>query len=102
MTTTTKPLLMGASMGLMMLWMVHGQLTGETSLSGIALVTFVGAHILFAATIIGAGLVVTRLSPAARQWLRNLRRPSLRHLGIMLLGATLSAGAVHIWIHGLI
>ncbi|MDX8350804.1 hypothetical protein [Cognatiyoonia sp. IB215182] len=102
MMTTTKPLVMGVLMGLMMLWMVHGQINGETSLSGIAVITFVGVHILFAAAIIGAGLFVTRLSPAARQWLHNLHRPSLRHLGIMLLGAPLSACSVHIWIHGLI
>ena len=102
MMTTTKPLVMGALMGLMMLWMVHGQLTGETSLSGIALITFIGGHILFAAVIIGAWLFATRLSPAARKWLGQLHRPSPRHLGAMLLGASLSAGAVHIWIHGLI
>jgi len=100
--TATKPLAMGALMGLMMLWMLHGQLIGEASFSGIALITFIGAHVLFAAVLIIVGLFATRLSPAAQKWLNRLHRPSSRHLGLMLLGAALSAGTVHIWLHGLI
>ena len=102
MMTATKPLAMGALMGLMMLWMLHGQLTGDSSLSGTALAAFVGVHAALAAALIAGALFATRLSPRAQTWLDRLHRPSLRHLRLMLMGATLSAGAVHIWIHGLI
>ena len=99
MKTRGMPFFMGAAMGLMMLWMLHGQLTGDSAQSGVALTVFVGAHVLAAGAVIAGGVYAARLSPALRRRLARLHRPSWRHLLLMLAGAAMSAGAAHIWIH---
>lgn len=94
------PVLMGSAMGLMMLWMLHGALTGEGAMGAGALVVFVGAHVVIAAVAILAVVFAARLSERANGWLNRLHRPSLRHVGLMLGSAALSAGAVHLIAHG--
>jgi hypothetical protein len=99
MTTIHKPFIMGMLMAVMMLWMLHGQLTAN-ALSGAALATFVGVHILMLVVVIGGSLFAARLSPRLRRLIDRLHRPSLQHVGWMLVGALTAAGSVHLTIHG--
>ena len=95
-----KPFILGGLMGLMMIWMVHGQMTGTSALAGWALVAFIGMHVALAIVVICAGLFAARLSPRARAALARLHHPSLHHIALMVVGMGASAGAVHLFIHG--
>ena len=101
MNKAYKPFAMGAAMAPMMLWMLHGQLTGSNTMSGPALVIFVGAHLLIVAILVGATFLTARLSPRLRPLLARMHRPSLQHFLRMLGGAALTAGAIHIAFHGI-
>lgn len=100
MTAKHTPLVMGLLMGPMLVWMLHGQLTNDTS-SGAALVLFVGVHLLLLAVVTALALFATRLSPRLQSLSSRLHRPSLAHLSMMLTGVLLSASALHFAIHGL-
>ena len=93
------PVLMGAGMGLMMLWMLHGVLVDGNWVSGWALAVFIGAHVVVAALALATALFAARLSPGMRARLARLHRPSWRHVGVMLASAAATAGLVHL-IHG--
>lgn len=94
---TVMPLLMGAGMGLMMLWMVHMQLTGDGSRSLGALIVFAGAHVV----VLGIALMLPLVaSVRLRRALDRIHRPSWRHAGMMLAGAICAAGLTHIFLHG--
>lgn len=95
----TKPAIMGAAMGAMMLWMLHGLLTGS-GVTGLALIVFVGAHFAVALILIGAAVFTARLSPRTKAMIDKLHRPTLRHVGIMLTAALITATAIHLTIHG--
>ena len=95
-----RPLAMGLLMGPMMLWMIHGQMTG-TAQSGWAAAAFIGAHLVIFAVIVSGAVFAARLSPRLQTILARLHRPSLKHFGAMLLGAVTSALAVHLWLHGI-
>ncbi len=99
MKQTIAPIGMGIIMGLMMLWMLHGQLTGQ-DVSLVALTAFVAAHGVILLIIIGAGVFAARLSPGIRQKLDRLHRPSSRHMGKMLGSATTTALTIHLILHG--
>lgn len=86
-------------MGLMMLWMLHGQLTGQ-DVSLVALTAFVAAHVVVLLVIIGAGVFAARLSPSIRGKLDRLHRTSWGHMGKMLASATATALAIHLFLHG--
>lgn len=97
---TLLPLTMGGAMGLMMLWTLHRQLTSDDAMGFAALAVFVGAHLL----VVVVALVIpawaaTRL-PRVHHFLTGLQRPSLHHIGVMLLGAVLTAFVAHLWLHG--
>ncbi|MBU2991851.1 hypothetical protein Q4555_14195 [Octadecabacter sp. 1_MG-2023] len=94
------PAVMGGLMGLMMMWMLHGALTGEGTVGRGALIAFVAAHIILVAAIVSAAVFAARLSPRAHAWIERLHRPSLRHIGMMLAGAIAVAGSVHLIAHG--
>jgi hypothetical protein len=94
-----KPLAMGLLMGPMMLWMIHGQLTGSAQ-SSWAVAAFVGAHLLILAVIVAGAVFAARLSPRTHAFLANLHRPSLAHVGAMLMGLAVSALILHFWLHG--
>ena len=94
------PLVAGMLMGLMMLWMAHGAMTGS-EVSGIALVAFVGAHLLVALIAVGAIVFAARLTPNFRARLARLHRPNLNHFTQMLAGAVIAAGTVHLIVHGI-
>lgn len=94
------PLLMGPLMGAIMLWMLHGFLTGESTLSGPALAVFIGAHVAVLVVVLGAGLFAARLSPRVRNWMARVHRPSWRHMGAMMGSAVASAAVVHVIVHG--
>ncbi|MEN8841140.1 MAG: hypothetical protein ABF254_05320 [Octadecabacter sp.] len=96
-----KSMIMGGLMGLMMMWMLHGALTGEGAIGAGALITFVAAHFVLAAVVLGGALFAARLSPRARVVLERLHRPSLPHVAAMLGSAVLVAVALHFGIHGL-
>jgi hypothetical protein len=94
-----KPVVMGGLMGLMMMWMLHGALSGVGMAAG-PLIAFVGAHLalaLIATVLIWAG---TRLSPRFVSILSRLHRPSLSHVGAMLVSTVVAAGLVHLSMHG--
>ncbi|MEL6958904.1 MAG: hypothetical protein AAGL89_08150 [Pseudomonadota bacterium] len=94
------PLLMGSVMGLMMLWMLHGVLTGQSEVSGPAALVFIGAHVVAVAVLILGGVFATRLSPGLQARLKRMHRPSLRHVSVMLASAAVSAALAHLVIHG--
>ena len=96
-----KPLGMGLLMGPMMLWMIHGQMTG-TAQSGWAIAAFVGAHLLIIAVLVTGAVFAARLSPRMHAVLDRLHRPSLAHLAGMLMGLAISGLVVHFWLHGVI
>jgi len=93
------PLIIGAAMGLMMLWMVHMQITNGDAGSLGVLIAFVGAHVAVLALV----LVVPLLAARRLVWVRHLtdrvHRPSLRHVALMLGGATMATGTAHIVLH---
>ena len=95
------PMTMGALMGPMMLWMLHGALTGNST-SALALVIFVGAHFLVVALLLVAVFFAARLAPRLQTRLDRLHRPSLRHIGLMLGSAGMAAASVHFAIHGIV
>ncbi|MGR3486047.1 MAG: hypothetical protein ACU0BF_11930 [Paracoccaceae bacterium] len=85
-----RPALVGAVMGPMALWMLHGPIgRGE---GPAALAIFALAHL----AVLGALLALARVVPGLRG---RLHRPTLPHVATMAGGALLSAGAVHL-IHG--
>jgi len=99
MTFAAKPMLMGGVMGLMLLWMLHGQLTGASTLAGPALTLFIAAHVLVIALVACASLFLARLSPRLRNWLNRLHRPNLSHMVSMMVGVFITLGIVHAAIH---
>jgi len=98
--THSKPIFMGAFMGLMMLAMLHQTMTNETDKSFLALALFAGAHIAIISIASIGAVFMARLSPRARGWIARLHRPSLAHVGAMLASATVFAGLAHLFIHG--
>lgn len=96
---TLMALTMGALMGLMMLWMLHGAVTGETQRSLAGAAVFVGAHVLVLAVLLALPAFAARRAPWLHARLSRLHRPSLRHVSLMLGAAGTSALIVHL-IHG--
>ncbi|MEO9574040.1 MAG: hypothetical protein ABJ263_16290 [Tateyamaria sp.] len=97
MRHVAMPVVMGTAMGLMMLWMLHLQLTGGQSRSFSALFLFVGAHV----AILSLALTLPFFaSERLRRLAGRLHRPSLQHVGLMLAGAGVAAGVTHLVIHG--
>lgn len=97
----SKPLVMGLLMGFMMVWMAHSALTGGGTMGATALIGFAAAHVVLIAVILGAAVFAARLSPRAKGWIDRLHRPSLHHVGHMLIGAAIAFGSVHLAIHGM-
>lgn len=95
-----KPAIMGAAMGAMMVWMLHGALTGDGAMGAGALIAFIAAHVVIAGILGLAVWAGTRLSPRVRAVLDRLHRPSLRHVGVMLGSAAICAGSIHVLVHG--
>lgn len=92
--------MMGGAMGLMMLWMLHQQMTAPNAMQGLALVGFIGAHVIILAALIVGALFASRLHPRIQSLLAKLHRPSWSHLRDMLAGMALTAGFAHIILHG--
>lgn len=88
------PVAMGAVMGPMMLWMLHGALTGQGG--GHAAAVFAALHVVALAVLVAVGVVLGRRVPALR---RVLAHHGQRHLGLMLGSAAVAAALVHV-IHG--
>lgn len=101
MNIAYKPFSTGLLMGLMMLWVLHRQLTAGSDVTAVAAIAFIGAHVVFALVLIGGGLLATRLSPRASAWIGRLHRPSARHMIWMLGGAILAISLTHVTAHGL-
>ena len=93
------PVLMGAVMGAMMLWMLHGALVGD-GVGGTALVMFALAHVVVFGLIALAAVFMARLSPRLRGWLARVHRPKLRHLSVMMGSALVTVTVVHVAAHG--
>lgn len=87
-------------MGLMMLWMLHQQMTSPTTLSGAALATFVGAHLLIVAAVICGAFFASRLHPRLQSLIAGLHRPSWHHMRGMGIGMIMTAGVAHLILHG--
>ena len=91
---------MGVAMGLMMIWMLHGALTGTQTKSAAALVIFVAAHAGVALALAGSALWAARFAPRLHARLKRMHRPSKRHLATMLLAALATMGITHLVLHG--
>lgn len=94
-----KPIIMGGLMGVMMLWMLHGALTGG-GVTGWALVAFVGAHVALVLVALAATVFAARLSPRVRDLMARVHRPSWRHVGAMSGSAAVVTAAIHVGLHG--
>lgn len=91
------PILTGAAMGAMALWMLHGALTGDGGGPGAGL-AFVLAHLAGAALVMmGAAFGLHRHMPGLARLLRH--RPTGRHLALMTASAMVTAGLIHL-VHG--
>lgn len=95
------PLIMGLLMGPMMLWMLHGVLTGG-GVSTVAALVFVGMHVVAVLVALGTAFWAARLSPRMRAWLTRVHRPSARHAAVMLGSAAVAALLTHSIVHGLL
>lgn len=91
---------MGAAMGLMMLWMLHGAMTSQSETSALALILFVGAHVAVVAILLIGGLFAARSTGPMQRLLKRLHRPSLSHISAMLTGMIIAAGCAHLTLHG--
>ena len=99
MRHSTVPLIIGAAMGLMMLWMVHMQITnGDASSLGV-LIAFVGAHVAVLALVLVVPLLAARRLVWTRHLTDRVHRPSLRHVALMSGGAIMATGTAHIVLH---
>ena len=94
------PALMGAVMGLMMLRLVHGALTGQSAMAAPALIGFILLHVVVLGALAALMIWAARYAPALRHRLDRLHRPSLRHLTQMLTGALAAVLAAHLFLHG--
>ncbi len=101
MNIAYRPFSMGILMGLMMLWILHRQLTGGSDVTAAAAIAFIGAHVVFALVLIGGGVFATRLSPRTSAWISRLHRPSARQIVWILCGAILAVSLIHVTAHGL-
>lgn len=92
---TTMPIAMGAMMGLMILWMMHGQMTGQGAPVAWG---FVLAHVAVIAVVLGGvAMGLHRRFPRLAGVLRH--RPSGRHVALMLGSAVATAFVIHL-LHG--
>jgi hypothetical protein len=91
---------MGFGMGLMMLWMVHLQLTSADAIGLTALTTFIGAHVLVALVVLALPVLIATRIPRLHRILARVHRPNLSHLTLMLAGAVSATLFTHLWIHG--
>ena len=96
-----KPVIMGALMGLMMMWMLHGALAGETAWGAAALLAFVAGHVAIGVVVVSIGWIGVRLSPRLQRIVAHVHLPSLHHIGAMLGSAACVALVVHVVAHGL-
>ena len=94
------PFVMGAAMGLMMLRMLHSAVLNEGGPAGLALVVFIGAHVLLGLVALAATIFAARISQKARKFLARLHRPSAAHMATMLAGVATSSLVAHGFIHG--
>ena len=97
---TFIPVFMGSAMCLMMLGMVHRQLTSVDAVGFIALGVFVGVHVLAVLLALALPVWAATRSPTVYRFLKRIHRPNLHHVGFMMIGAVLTAFSVHMWIHG--
>ncbi len=100
-SSKTKPMIMGLLMGFMMVWMAHGALTGDGAMEATALIAFAAAHVVLIVVVLAGAVFAARLSPRAKGWIDRLHRPSLSHVGLMLVGAVIAFGSVHLVVHGM-
>lgn len=99
MSLHLKPTLMGAAMGLMMLWMMHDSLMRQDA-DVTALLVFTGLHVLVFEAIAVATLFGSRLSPTLKRVVAKLHRPSRKHIASMLVGMGAAITLTHLFVHG--
>ncbi|MEM9579792.1 MAG: hypothetical protein AAF891_03830 [Pseudomonadota bacterium] len=97
--THAKPLIMGAAMGAMMLWMLHGFLTGDAELSHYGALAFLGAHVAAIGGIALLTVLGAKRNERVAALMGKLHRPTLGHTGAMLISAFSIALLIHL-IHG--
>lgn len=90
-----RPVFIGAVMGAMLLWMLHEQIMLEGVSAAGASVAFVAVHVALVGLIALAALFIPKVRNAVRS-----HRPSLRHVGLMVLGLTGSIALIHVTQHG--
>ena len=97
---TLKSVFMGSAMCLMLLAIVHRQLTSVDAVGFIALGVFVSVHVLAALLALALPVWAATRSPAVHRFLKRIHWPNLHHIGLMMIGAILNAFSVHMRIHG--
>lgn len=90
----TKPLIMGALMGVLMLGMLHGPIMAGEFRSGAAAAAFIGAHL---AVLLAASAAL--FFPGMRRFVAR-HRPAPLHVATMGAGAIGSVALVHLVAHG--
>ncbi|MEO9823555.1 MAG: hypothetical protein ABJF50_03940 [Paracoccaceae bacterium] len=90
-----KPFAIGAAMAAMMIWMLHDRImSGGLDVTSGA-VAFVLAHVF----VVFAFFALAFFVPAFRK-LALSHRPSLGHVAAMFLGLAVTAGSIHLIMHG--
>jgi uncharacterized membrane protein len=84
----------------MMVWMLHGQLTGTTQ-SAWAVLVFLGIHAVIISIALVGATFAARLSPRLNSLISRLHRPSFTHVGAMAAGLVASALIIHLSLHGI-
>ncbi len=100
MSYPQKPLLIGALMAPMMLWMLHSVLTDNAGMTVWAALLFLAAHVAVGLVALLAAILATRLSPRWRDRLSRLHKPSLPHVAQMFAGMAIASFMTHLWLHG--
>ena len=90
-----RAVLMGAGMGAMMLWMLHGRIMSGAFTGWFEAAMFALAHVAVVVALLALGLVF----PGLRRRLAG-HRPELRHLAGMFAGMTVSVLIIHAVAHG--
>jgi len=93
------PILMGTVMGLMMLGMLHGLVTGESGVAAAGVLVFIGAHVLAIAVVAALAVFGASRFERVRAGLARLHRPSAKHIAAMMATAAVIVALAHL-IHG--
>lgn len=91
----TKPFLMGSGMGVMMLFMLHHQMTGQSAAAPWAVAGFIGLHVIVILALGAIVLFAGRRFEFVNRVLEHLKR----HVLSMFIGMVAVMAILHLILH---